>query len=92
MRKPPDFKTKIAGKTWSVFFVRRNHPKVFKCWGQCFWEEREIFVRYDLSRARVRDTLIHELLHANCHLLFVAEEWVTHTASEINAGIEKAGL
>jgi len=92
MKRPPDFTLQIGGKTWQVRFVRRGHPKVFKCWGQCFWNEREIYVRYDLAKATVRDTLIHEILHANCHLLFVAEEWVSHTANEINAGIERAGL
>jgi hypothetical protein len=92
MKKPPDFKTKIGGKTWSVFFVRRNHPKVKGCWGQCFGEDREIYVRYDLAKSTVRDCLIHEMFHASNDLLYESEWWVTRTASEINAGIDKAGL
>lgn len=92
MKKPPDFATKIGGKTWQIRFVKRGHPKVPKCWGMCYWEPREIYVRYDLSRSRVREVLIHELIHATCRLMFVAEEWVEHSASEINAGIDKAGL
>jgi hypothetical protein len=92
MKRPPDFQTKLGGRTWTIRYVRRNHPKVRDCWGHCFWEEREIYVRYDLSPQRVRDTTIHEMLHATCHLLFVAEEWVTQTATEIADGLEKAGL
>jgi hypothetical protein len=92
MRKPPDFKTKIGGRTWQIRFVRKDHPKVVKCWGKCYWEPREIYVRHDLARSTVREVLIHEMIHATCRLMFVAEEWVDHSATEINNGLNKAGL
>jgi hypothetical protein len=92
MNRPPDFTATLGGVPWQIRFVRRGHEKVPECWGMCYWDAREIYVRYDLSRETVRDTLIHEMLHATCRLLFVAEEWVTHTATEINTGLERAGL
>jgi hypothetical protein len=90
--RPNDFVCELGGDEWKVFFVRRGHPKVPEAWGMCYWAEREIYVRYDLSPETVRMVLIHELLHGTCRLLFVAEEWVDHTATELSNAIRKANL
>lgn len=58
----------------------------------CYWTEKEIYVRYDLSEKNYIDVLAHELLHANCHLTFVAEEWVTYTATEMATAMLQAGI
>lgn len=92
MKKPSDFKTKIAGQDWSFIFVRKGHPKIPEAYGMCYWEEREIYIRYDLQESSVRMLVIHETLHATCHLLFVAEEWVDHTSFDINDALHKSGL
>lgn len=92
MKKPDDFQVEIAGQTWSFIFVKKGHPKVPQAYGMCYWNDREIYIRYDLTKDTVRMLVIHEALHATCRLLFVAEEWVDHTATELNNAIKKAGL
>lgn len=93
MKKPNDVETQIGGLTWSIRFVRKGHPRLpTNCYGICYWNDQQIFVRYDLSPKTVRDTTIHEILHATCRMLFVAEEWVDHTATEINNALTKTGL
>lgn len=90
--KPDDFDCLLGGVKWRIRFVRRGHPKVPECWGMCYWDDREICVRYDLSPETVKMVLVHELLHGTCRLLFVAEEWVDHTATELAEGLTKAGF
>jgi len=92
MKRPPDFVCTLGGAEWQVRFVRRGHPKVPKCWGICYWDHKEIYVRYDLSEQRVREVLLHEMLHGTCRLLFVAEEWVDYTAQELAVGMRRAGF
>jgi hypothetical protein len=92
MKRPRDFQTMLGGVLWSIHFVRKGHPKVPQCWGMCYWDDREIYIRYDMSEQTVKDTLIHELLHGTCRLLFVAEEWVEQSATEITKALDKAGL
>jgi Zn-dependent peptidase ImmA (M78 family) len=91
MKRPKDFETVLGGKVWKVFFVRKGHPKVPQALGYCYWNDQEIYVRYDLSEKTVRMVLIHELLHGTCRLLFVAEEWVDQTATELNNALSQMG-
>lgn len=93
MKKPEDVTARIGGESWDIFFVRKNHPRMPPgTFGVCYWNDRRIYVRYDLSPRTVRDTTIHEVLHATCRMLFAAEEWVEQTATEINNVLTDAGL
>lgn len=64
-----------------VRFVRRGHPKVPKAFGYCYWDERTIYVRYDVSRKTLVDTFLHELIHASNEILFEAEQFTTDIAT-----------
>ena len=92
MKRPADFDCTLAGQVWRVHFVRRNHPKVGKNYGMCYWDDRDIFVRYDVSEKSFIDTLIHELRHGLSRADFCAEEWITDTSTEIAVALIKAGI
>lgn len=92
MKKPDDFRCKLGGKTWAIYFVRRNHPKVGKNHGMCYRDSRELYVRYDLSERRFVEVLIHECQHALTDMHFSAEEFVTDTSYEIAVALMAAGI
>jgi hypothetical protein len=92
VKRPKDFETVLGGKPWKVCFVRRGHPKVPKAYGYCYWNDQEIYVRYDVCEKSFLDTLIHEMQHALSLMHLSAEAWVTQTSSEITVGLIKAGF
>ena len=74
-------RTVIAGKTWTLRFVRSITHDGVKCDGLCDFEKREIRVLSSLNGQELVDTVIHEIMHAagwNLH-----EEFVAQTAEDI---------
>lgn len=92
MKKPDDFRTKLGGKTWSIYFVRKSHKRLRGNYGICYRDSREIYVRYDVSQKNFIDTLIHECQHALSDMHFSAEEWVTQTSTELAVALLAAGV
>jgi hypothetical protein len=90
--RPPNFRASIGGQEWNIRFVRKTHSALQGNLGICYWDTREIYVRYDMAKSTIRMVLIHELLHATCPMLYCAEEWVDQTASEIAASLQRSGL
>lgn len=82
----------LGREQWQVRFVRRNHPQLGKrCWGKCYWDERTIYVRKDLSRKNIIDTLLHEMRHAQHPVTFEAAEFIDWTSTELAAGLFTTG-
>lgn len=92
MKKPQDFSTKLGGRTWKIFFVRKHHKRLRGGYGICYREDREIYVRYDVSQKNFLDTLLHECQHALTDMHFSAEEWVTQTSTELAVALIAAGF
>ena len=92
MKRPKDFQTVLGGELWAIHFARKSHPKLTGAWGICYWDSREIYVRYDLSERNFLDTLIHEFQHALSQMHFSAEGFVNQTSSEIAIGLRQAGF
>lgn len=55
---------KIDGKPWTVRTVSRLGPKDDEDLGQCSYETRQIKLSQRQDAASMRNTLIHELIHA----------------------------
>jgi hypothetical protein len=79
--RPADRQIVLSTGRWNIFFVRRGHPKVSGLYGCCYWDRKQIYIRYDLSRKTVADTLMHEILHASNEMLYEAESFVTEIAT-----------
>jgi Zn-dependent peptidase ImmA (M78 family) len=85
------FEITLGGETWTVRWVtRKQMPK--NDWGHCFWDEKLILVRKDLSLQNRLDTLIHELRHAQHKVMFEAEEFIDSTSTELAIGILASGI
>lgn len=81
MPRPRDRRVKLSTGWWDVHFINRRHPKAKGTWGRCEWDTKSIYVRYDLSRRMVIDTLLHEIAHASNEILYEAESFVTDLAT-----------
>lgn len=78
----------LGGEEWQIKFVRRGHPKIPKTkWGICDRINRIIYIRKDLSRRNVLDTLLHEMRHSQHPVLFEAEHFVNWTSTELADGL-----
>ena len=78
--RPADRQIKLSTGTWWVRFVRRKDLGK-KLYGLCDWNTKTIFVRFDLARLTVIDTLLHEIAHASNEILYEAESFVTDLAT-----------
>ena len=74
-------RTVIAGKTWTLRFVRSITYGGFKCYGLCVHESRELQIESSLSGLLLIDTVVHESLHA--HDWKVHEETIELAARHI---------
>jgi len=68
---PLPTEVKIKGLVWSIHYVDRNDPKLLdvadkdeELMGCCIEQERAIYVDRTLAPESLRDTLVHELVHA----------------------------
>lgn len=83
----------LGGVEWHIKFVRRNHPAMRgKKWGLCDWTNKIIYVRKDLSRRNVLDTLLHEMRHSQHEVIFEAESYVNWTSTELADGLIATGI
>ena len=88
---PENCKAILGGREWDIVFVtKKDMPK--DTWGDCNWENAKIRVRKDLSRLNVLDTLIHEMRHAQHHVLFEAEQFITNTSTELAKALVSANI
>lgn len=59
---------KINGLEWTVFFVTREHDKLemddMQCMGITYFSDLQIYLDKTLSAELMRQTVIHELVHA----------------------------
>lgn len=59
---------KINGLEWTVFFVPREHNKLemddMQCMGITYFSDLQIYFDKTLSAELMRQTVIHELVHA----------------------------
>lgn len=81
MQRPADRRITLSTGEWDIKFVRRGHPKVPRAFGYCYWDEKAIYIRYDVSPKTLIDTVLHELFHASNEILFEAEQFVTEFAT-----------
>lgn len=59
---------KINELEWTVFFVSREHGKLelddTQCMGVTYFSDLQIYIDKSLSEKLIRQTVIHELIHA----------------------------
>lgn len=59
---------KINNLNWTVFFVPRKHEKLeledTQCMGVTYFSDLQIYIDESLSDELIRQTVIHELIHA----------------------------
>lgn len=82
---PAAIRLTIAGKRWTIKFVRKIMNGGVECDGLCVYGKCEIRIRSGLSGQDLADTLAHEVMHAagwNLH-----EEFVDQTATDIAAAL-----
>lgn len=81
MHRPRDRTIELSTGKWEIKFIRRGHPKAKGAYGLCDWNTKTIWIRYDVSRLRVIDTLLHEIIHASNEILYEAESLVSDLAT-----------
>lgn len=86
----PAIRLTIAGKRWTVKFVRKIMRDGVECDGLCDYAKNEIRIRSGLRGQELADTLAHEVMHgAGWHL---HEDFVEQTASDIAAALYHTGI
>lgn len=59
---------KINNLEWNVFFVPRDHNKLeadgVQCLGKAYFDDLHIYLDKSVSEELMRQTVIHELVHA----------------------------
>lgn len=70
-RFPRPGKVRIKGLDWAIHYVPRDHKMLVELadedetlLGCCIEQSREIYVDRTLGEETLRDTLVHELVHA----------------------------
>lgn len=79
----------INGKRWTVTKAARLGPSDAADWGQCDWDRTTIRIRQKLTPQQTRDTLIHELIHAQCP--YLTEEAVEALERVLSDGLNLLG-
>lgn len=63
-----NFKLKINGLLWKIFYVHNGDENLkldgVDCMGITYFKEQQIYLDSDMSRDLFRKTVIHELTHA----------------------------
>lgn len=86
----PAIRLTIAGKRWTIRFVRKIMSGGVECDGLCVYEKSEIRIRSGLKGQELADTLAHEVIHAcGWHL---HEDFVEQTAEAIADALYHAGI
>lgn len=80
---------KIDGKPWTVRTVARLGPKDDEDLGQCSRETRQIKLSQRQDALDMRNTLIHELIHAQCP--YMNEDAVLDLERVISDGLNLLG-
>jgi len=83
VRDKREFRIKIHGFTWSIWFLQADANEVLGFNGLCDMDSREIFlVKNNKSEENLVQTLIHELVHA---ITSPVVRSCNHLDEEINA-------
>lgn len=86
----PAIRLTIAGKRWTLKYVRTIVRDGVECDGLCDYGKSEIRIRSGLRGQEFTDTLAHEVIHAcGWHL---HEDFVEQTAEAIAAALYHEGI
>lgn len=86
----PAIRLTIAGKRWTIRFVRKIMSGGVECDGLCVYEKSEIRIRSGLEGQDLVDTVLHEVMHAAGIILH--EDFVTQTAADMASALYHKGI